>query len=167
MKFCKGNLGAVNGFVLNANPEKPGHVDFTTIQSEEVWTGVTYALAATMLDEASSHSECSSTHTFVIDHLTFTGYGRRSIPNSGRSIQINIWTIWHELRDTGSILHRKIFSFFVVHASIEHLVNANCLGTKKVSTWLNWFSSESLAINTWGFFKPRICATEGVREALS
>lgn len=51
MNVCDGNLGAVNGFVLNSNPEKVGHVDFTTVQSEEVWTGVTYALASTMLYE--------------------------------------------------------------------------------------------------------------------
>lgn len=53
MNVCDGNLGAVNGFVLNSNPDKIGHVDNTTIQSEEVWTGVTYALAATMLYEVS------------------------------------------------------------------------------------------------------------------
>lgn len=51
MSFCKGNMGAVNGFVLNSNPDKAGHPDTTTIQSEEVWTGVTYGLAATMLHE--------------------------------------------------------------------------------------------------------------------
>lgn len=44
-------MGAVNGFVLNSNPDKPGHPDSTTIQSEEVWTGVTYGLAATMIQE--------------------------------------------------------------------------------------------------------------------
>lgn len=44
-------MGAVNGWVPNANPDKPGHVDAVTVQSEEVWTGVTYALAATMLQE--------------------------------------------------------------------------------------------------------------------
>lgn len=44
-------MGAVNGFVLNSNPDKVGHPDSTTIQSEEVWTGVTYGLAATMLQE--------------------------------------------------------------------------------------------------------------------
>lgn len=49
--FAKGNLGAVNGFILNSNPDKPGRIDYTTIQSEEVWTGVTYALAALMLYE--------------------------------------------------------------------------------------------------------------------
>lgn len=51
MKFCKGNLGAVNGYIMSSNPEKNGRVDYTTIQSEEVWTGVTYALAATMYEE--------------------------------------------------------------------------------------------------------------------
>lgn len=33
------------------DPLKPGHVDAVTIQSEEVWTGVTFALASTMLHE--------------------------------------------------------------------------------------------------------------------
>lgn len=43
--FCKGKLGAANGF-------KPsGVIDGITIQSIEVWTGVTYALAACMLQE--------------------------------------------------------------------------------------------------------------------
>lgn len=51
MNVCGGNLGAVNGYVLNSNPDKPGHIDVTTVQSEEVWTGVTYALASTMLFE--------------------------------------------------------------------------------------------------------------------
>ncbi|XP_055852929.1 non-lysosomal glucosylceramidase isoform X1 [Episyrphus balteatus] len=49
--FCDGNIGAVNGFIPSTDPEKPGHVDSITIQSEEVWTGVTYALAATMIQE--------------------------------------------------------------------------------------------------------------------
>nr|CAI5831103.1 unnamed protein product [Callosobruchus analis] len=44
LSFCNGNLGAVNGF-LN------GSVDTVSLQSQEVWTGVTYALAATMLFE--------------------------------------------------------------------------------------------------------------------
>lgn len=51
MSFCNGNMGAVNGFILNTNPDKPGHPDPITVQSEEVWTGVTYALAATMIHE--------------------------------------------------------------------------------------------------------------------
>lgn len=42
--FCNGRMGAVNGFINGA-------VDTFTIQSQEVWTGVTYALAATMLQE--------------------------------------------------------------------------------------------------------------------
>ncbi|XP_076260376.1 non-lysosomal glucosylceramidase [Rhynchophorus ferrugineus] len=42
--FCEGNMGAVNGFLT-------GQVDKVAIQSQEVWTGVTYALAATMIQE--------------------------------------------------------------------------------------------------------------------
>lgn len=52
MHFGKGELGAVNGYVPNATDQtKPGHTDAVTIQSEEVWTGVTFALASTMLHE--------------------------------------------------------------------------------------------------------------------
>lgn len=43
--FCNGTRGAVNGFKLK------GVVDDTTLQSEEVWTGVTYGLAACMIQE--------------------------------------------------------------------------------------------------------------------
>lgn len=55
MGVCNGNMGAVNGFVLNSNPDKPGRIDDTTIQSEEIWTGVTYALASTMIFEVSKN----------------------------------------------------------------------------------------------------------------
>lgn len=64
MKFCEGSLGAVNGYIPSQNPEKPGQVDSITIQSEEVWTGVTYALAATMLQEVYIHN-CHMSH---MDH---------------------------------------------------------------------------------------------------
>lgn len=66
MSFCKGSLGAVNGFIPNANPEKPGHVDCVTIQSEEVWTGVTYALAATMLQEVYFQFHCIDRRSLTI-----------------------------------------------------------------------------------------------------
>uniref|UniRef100_A0A1L8E229 Non-lysosomal glucosylceramidase n=1 Tax=Nyssomyia neivai TaxID=330878 RepID=A0A1L8E229_9DIPT len=49
-RFCNGSLGAVNGYIQAAQPEK-GHPDWTTIQSEEAWTGVTYGLAALMIHE--------------------------------------------------------------------------------------------------------------------
>jgi len=52
MGFHEGNIGAVNGFIANAGePTKPGHVDNSNIQAEEVWPGVVYALAATMIQE--------------------------------------------------------------------------------------------------------------------
>jgi len=45
MAFNQGSMGAVNGM----RPNKK--VDHTNIQSQEVWTGTTYALAAAMLQE--------------------------------------------------------------------------------------------------------------------
>lgn len=46
MSFCNGTMGAVNGH-LN------GEIDSISIQSQEVWTGVTYDLAATLIFEVS------------------------------------------------------------------------------------------------------------------
>lgn len=43
-KFANCEMGAVNGFAL-------GEVDTTAVQSEEIWTGVTYALASMMIHE--------------------------------------------------------------------------------------------------------------------
>ena len=43
MKYDRGCHGAVNGMRPN------GTVDTSSVQSVEVWTGITYALAATMI----------------------------------------------------------------------------------------------------------------------
>lgn len=43
-------MGAVNGMLPS------GQVDTTTIQSEEVWTGVVYGLCALMIHEVSGNS---------------------------------------------------------------------------------------------------------------
>ena len=45
MRFAEGSLGAVNGMLDG------GGVDRTAIQSEEVWTGVTYGLASLMISK--------------------------------------------------------------------------------------------------------------------
>ena len=47
MSFKKGEMGAVNGMYPN------GQVDRFTMQSEEMWVGVAYSLAATMIAEVS------------------------------------------------------------------------------------------------------------------
>lgn len=44
-RFNNGEMGAVNG--MNPN----GTIDRYTMQSEEMWVGVTYGLAATMIIE--------------------------------------------------------------------------------------------------------------------
>jgi len=45
LRFRDGKLGAVNGMLQS------GEVDRITVQSEEVWTGVTYALASNMITQ--------------------------------------------------------------------------------------------------------------------
>lgn len=45
LKIAGGKRGAVNGMLPN------GKVDMTTMQSREIWSGVTYAVAATMIHE--------------------------------------------------------------------------------------------------------------------
>lgn len=50
--FCKGEMGAVNGYIPNiAQPDKEGRPETLSMQGEEVWVGVTYALASTMIYE--------------------------------------------------------------------------------------------------------------------
>jgi len=45
IKFGNGQLGAVNGMT------KSGQLEITSMQSEEVWTGVTFSLSSTMIME--------------------------------------------------------------------------------------------------------------------
>jgi non-lysosomal glucosylceramidase len=45
MRFGNGKLGAVNGMTSAGRPE------IVSMQSEEIWTGVTHGLASTMIME--------------------------------------------------------------------------------------------------------------------
>jgi non-lysosomal glucosylceramidase len=45
MEFGGGKLGAVNGMT------KSGQLEIVSMQSEEIWTGVTYGLSSTMIME--------------------------------------------------------------------------------------------------------------------
>lgn len=53
--FNGGTMGAVNGMMPD------GNVDVFTIQSEEVWTGVTYAVSSLMI----LHVSVLFLHNFV------------------------------------------------------------------------------------------------------
>jgi non-lysosomal glucosylceramidase len=46
MKFCEGKMGAVNGFSVTDNA-----ADHSRMQAEEIWVGVVYGLASTMIYE--------------------------------------------------------------------------------------------------------------------
>ena len=49
MGFCEGSMGAVNGMITAEDGSSS--VDTTAIQSEEVWTGVTYGVASLMMSQ--------------------------------------------------------------------------------------------------------------------
>jgi non-lysosomal glucosylceramidase len=49
MAFGNGKLGAVNGMT------RLGQVEIVSMQSEEIWTGVTHGLASTMIMEVSNY----------------------------------------------------------------------------------------------------------------
>lgn len=46
MRFCDGKMGAVNGFSMES-----GTADTSIMQAEEIWVGVVYGLASTMIYE--------------------------------------------------------------------------------------------------------------------
>lgn len=51
MRFGDGKLGAVNGMTQS------GQLEIVSMQSEEIWTGVTYGLTSTMLMEVNFHRQ--------------------------------------------------------------------------------------------------------------
>jgi non-lysosomal glucosylceramidase len=68
MQLHKGTLGAINGM----RPD--GKIDHTSIQSQEVWTGTTYALAAAML-QAGLREEAFKTAEGIVKTTYYrTGY---------------------------------------------------------------------------------------------
>lgn len=52
LRFAGGRLGAVNGM------RRDGTVDRNYIQADEMWTGVTYALAAFLIQQVDLSSYC-------------------------------------------------------------------------------------------------------------
>lgn len=51
MRFGQGQFGAVNGMTSS------GHLEIVSMQSEEIWTGVTYGLTSTMIMEVEIESQ--------------------------------------------------------------------------------------------------------------
>lgn len=65
MSFAGGQMGAVNGM----RPE--GVPDRSSVQSDEVWIGVVYGLAATMIHEVTASLHSCTLH-FRVKVLTFS-----------------------------------------------------------------------------------------------
>uniref|UniRef100_A0A0E0EYT8 NLGase n=1 Tax=Oryza meridionalis TaxID=40149 RepID=A0A0E0EYT8_9ORYZ len=69
MKVKGGRLGAVNGMTPN------GKVDETCMQSREIWTGVTYGVAANMLLHGMEHQGFTTAEGIFIAGWSEEGYG--------------------------------------------------------------------------------------------
>ncbi|XP_074588013.1 uncharacterized protein LOC141843888 [Curcuma longa] len=69
MKVKGGRMGAVNG--MNPN----GKVDNSCMQSREIWTGVTYSLAATMLLHGMEHQAFATAEGIFITGWSEEGFG--------------------------------------------------------------------------------------------
>ncbi|KAK7867239.1 hypothetical protein R5R35_000233 [Gryllus longicercus] len=103
MKFKNGTIGAVNGM-------KPdGKVDMVTVQSEEVWTGVVYGLAALMMHEGMVEEAFKTAHGVynVVYNIIGMGfetpealYAEKWYRAIGYMRPLSIWALQHawELR---------------------------------------------------------------------
>ncbi|XP_074583993.1 uncharacterized protein LOC141840012 [Curcuma longa] len=69
MKVGGGSMGAVNGMKPN------GKVDDSCMQSREIWTGVTYSLAATMLLHGMEHQAFATAEGIFISGWSEEGFG--------------------------------------------------------------------------------------------
>ncbi|KAG1353982.1 non-lysosomal glucosylceramidase [Cocos nucifera] len=69
MKVRGGRMGAVNGMHPN------GKVDESCMQSREIWTGVTYSVAATMLLHGMEHQAFTTAEGIFIAGWSEEGYG--------------------------------------------------------------------------------------------
>jgi non-lysosomal glucosylceramidase len=66
-RYHGGRMGAVNGM------RPSGQVDRTSLQSQEVWSGTTYALAASMIQEGMSREAFAT--AWGVYHMTYEESG--------------------------------------------------------------------------------------------
>src|SRR4051812_39931578 len=92
MDFGGGKLGAVNGMT------KSGHLEIVSMQSEEIWTGVTYGLSSTMIMEVIY----VLITLFVFSLFSVIGPTKRSISYVGRHLQYVFQRCWISLSNTRS-----------------------------------------------------------------
>ena len=92
MAFGNGRLGAVNGMT------RAGELEIVSMQSEEIWTGVTYALSSTMIMEVLKWMN-------RIPHLIAlcSGHETRSIRYIGRHLQYLFQRCWPGFSNPRSI----------------------------------------------------------------
>ncbi|XP_068244667.1 non-lysosomal glucosylceramidase [Palaemon carinicauda] len=98
LRFNNGEMGAVNGM----NPD--GSIDRYTMQSEEMWVGVTYALAATMIFEGMVNEGFKTAEGVYRTVYEKIGqgfetpealYGERKYRAIGYMRPLSIWSMYH------------------------------------------------------------------------
>ncbi|XP_014220612.1 non-lysosomal glucosylceramidase [Trichogramma pretiosum] len=111
MKYKKGTRGAVNGFMPN------GGVDRSCVQSEEMWTGVAYSLAALMIHEnmvSEAFKVAEGVYTTVYEKigLGFETPEALAENNVYRSIgymrPLSIWAMQHAWNNRKKMLEKEM-----------------------------------------------------------
>jgi len=118
MSFAGGTMGAVNGM----RPE--GVPDTSSVQSNEVWIGVVYALAATMIQEVSGNAGPLSMGQILALHQwadgclpSSAGAGGGRLSYSGGLLPDSLGTAGHGFPDTGGLPGEESLPLAGLHAA--------------------------------------------------
>ena len=88
MKYANGKGGAVNGM----RPD--GTVDLTSMQSEEMWVGITAGLASLMIFEVRTRDSISKLTFIKINIQNLQGHGRKSVANRRGNVRFALQSTW-------------------------------------------------------------------------
>ncbi|KAK1662861.1 hypothetical protein QYE76_051020 [Lolium multiflorum] len=132
-------MGAVNGMTPK------GKVDETCMQSREIWTGVTYGVAANMLLHGMEHQGFITAEGIFLAGWTEDGYGYWFQTPEGwttdghyRSLiyirPLAIWAMQCALSPPKAILEApKVNMMDIIHASAQAARAANKINVRKIA----------------------------------
>lgn len=118
MSFAGGTMGAVNGMRPDGVP------DTSSVQSNEVWIGVVYALAATMIQEVSGGAAPLGRCHLVVLHggadgflPSATGAGGGRLSYSGGLLPDGLGAAGHVFPDTRGLSGEESLPLAGLHAA--------------------------------------------------
>lgn len=116
-------IGAVNG--MRPNPSGHQDIDHTCLQSREVWTGTTYALASTMILQSDHlpQQETSSTSGNLVDMAMKTAQGI----HDGGWVKFGYWyatpEAWEQSGNYRSLSYMRPLSIWAIQFALDHVKN--------------------------------------------